>query len=393
MNSGSLFKHVFVTLFLTFYCLPCCVTQAMAAEGVEYSYHGQMGLGTGLGMLEKWCALPNFSFSEQGGIDGWSAQSCNGCHIGAYWNPSKPAADCKACHASADPVAGDQPTVAKCMGCHKKDTAKRGDLFTAEQDVHIAAGMICQDCHLKVSDGMSDHQFLKGTAMDTTESTMEGTMSCTTACHSEQPHIAGTRNGPVLDKHVAKVACETCHTGLRPAAALESRKWNVFTEAGKPVTTMRTERWLPEYKWYDNTGPGASGDYHLPILFHTERRDIPGARIYPFNPVTVDWYVQTADSAMDDVIIVPAVKAADLDGDRTVTLEEMRASYPEATLVTADMNFSISHSVVPKNLAFSCGDCHGRNGWVLDWNELGYEKDPRGTPQRIGKKQHGRKKK
>jgi len=75
---------------------------------------------------------------------------------------------------------------------------------------------------------------------------------------------------------------------------------------------------------------------------------------------------------------VPEVKAADADRDGTVTLEEMRAVYPEATLLTEDMNFSISHSVTPKGMAFSCDDCHGRNGWVLNWSELGYGQDPYG---------------
>lgn len=52
-------------------------------------------------------------------------------------------------------------------------------------------------------------------------------------------------------------------------------------------------------------------------------------------------------------------------------------AYPNAMLVTADMNFSISHSVPHKEMAFKCRDCHGRNGWVLNWNQLGYAKDPR----------------
>jgi hypothetical protein len=26
-------------------------------------------------MLEKWCALPNFSFEQQGGIDGWTPRT------------------------------------------------------------------------------------------------------------------------------------------------------------------------------------------------------------------------------------------------------------------------------------------------------------------------------
>ena len=123
---------------------------------------------------------------------------------------------------------------------------------------------------MRVADQNSDHQFLKGTAMDTPKPAMAGTMSCTmNGCHLEQPHDADT-----------------------------------------------------------------------------------------------DGYV---------------------DGLMTVTVDEMQNVYRMARLVTADMNFSINHSVVSGDLAFKCGNCHGRNGWVLDWQQLGYAKDPR-SGKKGGKK-------
>lgn len=350
----------------------------MVPDNIEHSYHGQLGLGTGRGMLEKWCALPNFSFEEQGGIEGWIQQPCVGCHVGASWNPDLPFANCALCH-DDEPTNSryPPPTVAACMTCHKKDTEKRGDLFTPATDAHIALGLRCQDCHLRTTDpgGWSDHQFAKGTALDTTEPTMKGTLSCAT-CHLD-PHAQLGHRGSKIDAHLDKVACETCHTGARPGWALASRQWNVFTEAGLPYSVKRDPGFLPVYKWYDNLGAGAAGDYLLPILGVTERRNAPGARIYPFNPVTVTWFVKTAGSPLDDVIIVPEVKAADSDGDRIVTVEEMRVAYPEATLVTRDMTFSISHSVAPSIEAYDCQDCHGRDAWVLDWTALGYPRDPR----------------
>jgi len=344
------------------------------AGSIGDSYHGQLGYPNGTGMLEKWCALPNFSFDQQGGIEGWSEQSCNDCHVGAEWNPARHFANCYLCHQKND---FEQVAISGCMHCHSKDTAKRGDLFTPETDVHIAAGMLCQDCHLRVTDNRSDHQFLKGSAIDTTEPTMEGTLSCTRFCHSSEPHGGGP-NGDKLDQHTDKVACETCHTGARPSWALESRSWNVFDEQGMVKTTKRSAGWFPQYKWYDNTGPGPAGAYDLPILGHSERRDVAGARIYPFNEVTVDWFVKESDSAFDDVIIVPEVKAADADGNGTVTVEEMQKFYPGATLLTRQMNFSISHSVLPKERALNCNDCHGSSAWVFDWSLLGYSKDPGG---------------
>ena len=217
---------------------------------------------------------------------------------------------------------------------------------------------------------------------------MTGTMSCTmNGCHLEQPHDGETDKGAEYNAHTAKVACETCHTGLRPGAALSSRKWNVFKLDGSgktvPLTTKRSTPWKPVHKWYDNEGAGAAGDYHLPILGITERRGEDGAKVYPFNAVTVDWYVKRKNSGYDDVITVAEVKAADTDGFdpdtglMTVTLDEMQAVYRKAKLVTADMTFSINHSVVPASEAFKCSDCHGRNGWLLDWKQLGYAKDPR----------------
>lgn len=386
MTRESGFTLIAVSILLT-------ASMAVAAPaGVEDSYHGQLGRGTGLGMLEKWCALPNFSFEEQGGIrsddgsDGWTTKDCNNCHIGASWNPTRPAADCQYCHVTA--AGAGAPTIGKCLACHKKDKAKRGDAFTAAADVHIAGGMICQDCHLKVTAAGSDHQFLKGTAIDTTEPTMTGTLSCTTAaCHDEPVHADGTDRAAKLNNHRAKVACETCHTGVRAPGALVSRSWTRFTSSYAPTTVKQSAAWLPVHKWYDNKGAGASGDYHLPILGYTERKRAPGAKVYPFNAVTVDWYVKKKKSDYDQVIIVPDVIAADSNGDFTVTLDEMRAGgFPKATLKTADMNFSISHSVGAASTAFECTDCHGRNGWVLDWKQLGYARDPGGGGGKGGKK-------
>lgn len=364
-------------LYLILLSLLAGFSAPLQAGGIADSYHGQLGYPNGTGMLEKWCALPNFSFDQQGGIEGWLDQGCGNCHVGADWNTDRSSANCFFCHQKGN---FEQVAISGCMHCHSKDTAKRGDLFTAETDVHVAAGMLCQDCHLRFEDKRSDHQFLKGTALDTTEPTMEGTLSCTRFCHSSGPHGGGP-NGDKLDQHTEKVACETCHTGARPAAALASRSWNVFDSLGTVKTTKRPAGWFPQYKWYDNTGPGLAGDYDIPILGHDERRDVAGARIYPFNDVTVTWFVKSSDSALDDIIPVPEVKAADANGDGTVTVGEMQAVYPDATLLTRQVSFSINHSVLPVEQALDCHDCHGASGWVLDWSMLGYSEDPGGQSE------------
>lgn len=388
MTSCSKKKAIALTAILLALLVVFFIGMSYADIGdtVEDSYHGQLGRSeayggwaNGLGMLEKWCALPNFNLEKQG-QGAWETK-CGSCHIGASWSESKSDPDCTSCHQSPTPTVGDKPTVAKCMTCHWKDTAKRGDIFDAGNDAHIAAGMNCQDCHPRLMDEKSDHQIAKGTVIDTTEDTMEGSMDTCADCHGLMPHRHHVRCGGKLDKHCDEVACEVCHTGLRHGSALASRKWNEFTEAGKPVTVKRGTDWLPEHKWYH--GEGALD--HLPILGYTELKDYPGAKIYSFNPVTVTWFIETSTSPLDDNIVVADVKAADANGDRITNVTEMRAydgdgdgmpDYPDATLVTEDMNFQISHSVTAKEDTFTCGDCHGDTGWVLNWTQLGYDGDP-----------------
>lgn len=347
---------------------------ARPRDVVERSYHGQLGRspalggwGNGLGMLEKWCALPNFSFEKQGRIKGWM-EHCGKCHTSTYRDPATGKTDCTLCHKTKD--GKGEPTVAQCRKCHIKDSAKRGDIFDEEHDVHLAVGMRCHDCHQRLTDPHSNHQFAKGYAIDTTEDTVEGTISCTT-CHEEKPH-GKLLEGEVLDsKHVNKIACVTCHTGPRPGKAIETRNWNKFTEDGKPVTKMRQPGWIPGHKWYVGKKCG-----HLPILGTTDLM----SKIYPFNVVAVTWFIERSDAALDDVIIVPEVRAADADKDGETTVEEMRAyengKYKDATLVTREFNFSVTHSVVPREQAFNCRDCHGKDASVLNWRELGYDGDP-----------------
>ena len=370
LSKKTLMVLVVLSRVLLFY-----LAGAQARDVAESSYHGQLGKspalggwGNGLGMLEKWDAFNNFSFEKQGRIKGFN-KKCGQCHVSAYRDPATGKTDCRLCHKTKD--GKGKPTVAQCAKCHSSYGAlKRGDVLDEEHDIHIAVGMRCHDCHERLSDPRSDHQFAKGYAIDTTEDTMEGTLSCI-KCHEEKPHER-LDEGEILDSnHVNNIACVTCHTGPRPGEAIESRSWNKFTKDGKPVTKKRTPGWIPKHKWY--IGKKLS---HLPILGTTDLM----AKIHPFNVVKVTWFIERGDAALDDVIIVPEVKAADVNKDGETTVEEMRkykkGKYKDATLVTKEFNYSVTHSIVPTEQAFSCEDCHGESAKVLNWKELGYDGDP-----------------
>ena len=362
-----------------------CISTSTAETLEEYqtevinSYHGQLGKDTGLGMLEKWCSLPNFRYDLQG-VETWNVK-CGFCHVGGGFDTEGEPLNinCNRCHEEVEGEIGNAGpvTIASCaLTCHAKDKAKRGDIFDADHDVHISAGMGCQYCHES-----EKHNLLKGDAIDTTEETYVNTMNQCQDCHGESPHnIRG--KGETYNKHANKIACETCHTGVRPAGiALAYRTWATFNEDGTPVTTKRMETWIPELKWH-KSGSGDGG--HLPILGFTDQRTVPGSKITPFNAVTVDWFNTGENVALDDTILVSEVKAADANGDRTTTVEEMQAydsgsdgsDYPDAVLITEDMNFQISHNVTLVD-AFTCKACHGDEAYVItDWKQLGYPKDP-----------------
>ncbi len=368
-------KPSVMIFFMVSLALFICTTSAKAVDVVESSYHGQLGRspalggwGNGLGMLEKWDAFNNYCFSKQGRIKGWM-EKCGECHTSSYRDPATGKTDCTLCHETRD--GKGKPKVAQCLKCHQRyDTLKRGDVFDEDHDVHLAVGMRCHDCHQRLTDSHSDHQFAKGYAIDTTEDTVKGTLTCL-KCHEERPHYKADE-GEILDsKHVNKIACVTCHTGPRPGEAIRSITWNKFTKDGGPIIEKRAPEWIPTHKWYvgKKLGPYA-------VLGPTELM----ARIYPFNVITATWFIERGDAGFNEIICVPEVKAADADNDGETTVEEMRkyqrGKYSDATLVTKEFNFSVTHSIVPSENAFGCFDCHGEDAKVIKWKELGYVEDP-----------------
>jgi len=325
------------------------------------------------------------------------------CHIGGKFgildlvlgsdtwerDPVRLTVDCARCHNKA----GDEltaPTNDKCMSCHSKEVAKRA--YDTSRDVHMVDnGMLCQDCHFRFTDGDSDHQFAKGTVLDTSNQTQKNSMDggCSAAalggtpCHGPTPHTHPVFGGTLNTLHT-KVACETCHTGLRKGGlALKSRTW----QDGTPVNAKRGTDWVPFHKWYD--GSGSSTDWpasgHLPILGPAEMKGNPGAKIYPFNNISVTWWLKNtgnpAEPPLDDIIPNSVAKAATAFFMHPPSQAEMRtydgdgtpgADYPDALLFTGTASFNVSHSV---EASFYCSDCHGWSNYVMEWADLGYAGD------------------
>ena len=96
----------------------------------------------------------------------------------------------------------------------------------------------------------------------------------------------------------------------------------------------------------------------------TERKFFPGYVLVKMNMTDETWH-----------LVKDTAKVTGFLGSRG------KAVYPDATLLTRQVSFSINHSVLPVEQALDCHDCHGDSGWVLDWSMLGYSEDPGGQSE------------
>lgn len=116
-----------------------------------------------------------------------------------------------------------RPEAARCYFCHS--SAHEGtEKHMSDQDVHMAAGLTCVDCH---RNGI-DHQILRGSEDDpiVKETPEAMTLTCK-GCHTgdEAQGVKGGRmRAPVPQHkglppvHLEKMSCTSCHSGVAPQA-------------------------------------------------------------------------------------------------------------------------------------------------------------------------------
>jgi len=241
-----------------------------------------------VGKINRACGIPG-SFSWTGWAELIKTKSeirsegCGQCHIGGNYHPAtekmmpigdvpvdaKQGIDCLICHAikydmnqryvieddygrrwnqdrsMTAALSVGQITNQNCLNCHQHNMggdiyqynvaaqslgyqnkrllhkgAKRGNPFSPEHDVHAAAQLLCTDCH--VPEG---HKIPRGRlGVDLVANDLPGkTVSCET-CHSQAPHTR-SKEQTILNGHIAKLACETCHITRLQDSNVVLRDW------------------------------------------------------------------------------------------------------------------------------------------------------------------------
>jgi hypothetical protein len=134
-----------------------------------------------------------------------------------------------------------EPRTDTCLNCHfKPDWKKRGAGYSTRTDVHMAAGLLCVDCHAagsRAADprirGKEVHQFGKGDdPWGFVRNDLDDTVRTCEACHLE-----GWRNAPrathewLPPMHLEKLSCQACHIPNRAVKSALVQASDVYNAA------------------------------------------------------------------------------------------------------------------------------------------------------------------
>jgi len=337
---------------------------------------------------------------------------CTSCHIGYGWkdahfdfsDPTK--VDCLVCHDTT--------------GDYKKSPAGAGmpdesiDLLAIARTVGMPTRMNCGACHFFGGGGDAIKHGDLDSSMDFPDRNIDMHMDLEGldfSCHvspASQSHIGCANchdgvvhNEPLIDRHIDRVACQTCHipTFAKEIPTKTSWDWstagtdakNIPDAFGKPSFFKKKGNFtwgkniVPTYAWYRGEagayllGDRIDPDKVVKLSYPLGSRKDKKAKIYPFK-------VHTGKQIYDKknhILITPKLFGdggfwATFDWDQAARLgmAESRLDYSgEYGFVKTAMYWRINHMVAPKEQALSCLDCHGRQG-RLNWQELGYKKDP-----------------
>jgi octaheme c-type cytochrome (tetrathionate reductase family) len=403
---------------VTHRCLEC---HAKSAEVIHTAHFLWLGdevevLGhAGKSRIGKKNAINNFCIATKG-----NEKSCMKCHAGYGWaddsfdfkNPDN--VDCLVCHEhtnayvkgtyglptkETDLVAAARsvgtPARDNCLGCHAYGggghAVKHGDIDSSlahpfeEDDVHMGRHQfLCVDCHT------APGHAIRGRAFSVSVEDAHG-VGCVD-CHTKPEH-----QDERLNKHLAAVACQTCHipnyAGKLPTKA--TWDWSKAGDQNRPDDPHHylkikgeftyEQDALPQYRWFNGTvGRYLLGDKVDPrqvTVLNPLQGDIADktARIWP---IKIHHAKQPYDAGND--YLFPPVTGGPggywttFDWPSAFALGAKASNLPYSGkygFAPTDMYWPLSHMVAPKEKALACTDCHGE-GTRLDWKALGYAGDP-----------------
>jgi hypothetical protein len=401
------------------------------------------------GMVNRECALSgsmtaaNWTAANNGKFTVQSA-GCGVCHIGSLTSPPMPGkdvtesekntVDCLVCHAEnydwnkratlvkdstgvhwgedmslkAALSITKNTTNEACLRCHEhsfSEDYKRGMPYTAENDVHAKAGLNCVTCHVtdhhKIAKGIYESDMIANDLPDVN-------VSCSN-CHSNSPHVGN--NGKIINAHIEKIACQTCH--IPQASGIYYENW------GKPVKDNINGKYselskydkIPSnpnlyvptdsikithlsYIWRISNTKG-NKDAQSWMAFATSNIHTSGAKIFPvreliqvmlFDKKLKMWQTPGMEFIKDNpqmsefpLLLAPNREVYSETGDVKKAIDTGMKPFEAMGLkwsgewmameIPGVSYISVNHGI--KKNALSCNSCHSKNS-VMDFKALGY---------------------
>jgi len=317
---------------------------------------------------------------------------CNTCHpgnhisdVGSVGKDAENAIDCLVCHASkydfrrrraykdetGRVVMGQdrskeaalsvgRPDVRNCMVCHESAGGgvliKRGFAYARETDVHAKNGMVCVDCH-----AAKNHRIPTG--FDPNNWASDGLRVSCEDCHKETPHKDGD-----LNRHVARIACQTCHIPRTGGAiAKDFTRWTQGADKFYEPTTLSKEanETTPVYAWYNKT---VRNEPHF--IGPKGSREEMGSRIYPFKIFEGKAFFDKKTGNLLSMDFAPPMSTGDALAGVASAAKTLGIKEYEPVPGWQTIYFGSTH-LVTKEKALTCFHCHSRNG-VLNFRALEY---------------------
>jgi len=339
---------------------------------------------------------------------------CGNCHAGYGLHEndfSVEMIDCLICHApnykktatapapSIDATAAARgvglPTREMCLRCHGTagggDNNKRGDIELAmgadevsrDLDVHMSAGMTCQDCHVFI-----DHH-VSGRGMDMRVDDTDFLVTCDDkSCHGSEPHYEGS----MYNQHTDRIYCTACHvTAYGKVQTVEmSRDWeyrppndnNAMHVTMYTPYMVRESNPAPIHVWWnrwseilDIADPAVpDSDGFVMMAKPVGGIDNPASKIYAAR-------LHLGRQPWDGTYLLPFQTMTVLMSDNMTQALFMSTGkiYDPIQYVDAKRYMGLFHGVSPTDEALTCQDCHEDH--VIDFEALGYdvEKDASGN--------------
>jgi len=296
-----------------------------------------------------------------------------------------------------------KPVRSTCLNCHAKagggDAVKRGDLALASgntkdihYDVHMSqngADLNCQDCHI------TQNHHIAGKGSDIRPTDLDIPVDCAnSSCHDTKPH--GSKE---LNRHLNKVACQTCHIPVFGKNASDSiaseateihRSWQAGSEhemSPKHPVLTKANNIIPIYKFWNRYSDNyILGDVIQPDkvtgTYTTSKPEgsvnDPNSKLYPFKYKTSDYPLHEASGRLIALDTSVFFATADADAAAISGLQNMIELGMDATendaikWVTTDTYQLLNHQVSPSDDALRCQQCHLNNDRMNLQQEFGY---------------------